>query len=884
MYYTPNDSDFYNLIEKNVTKANNKLMRNFIINISNSQREQEVDINNLLIKKYEKENETFNQNPKLDINTLESIRISHSFEKSKISQSLTDIINDPYIKAQRNLRDENCINQTIQFINSNCNENESNYNSNKFFEYNYNNDNIVDLNNLISNKGNKNNDLNRKNISAMNENFYYDNTKIQNIIEQDDNNDINNNIESIYNKIFDDKIKLINEDNMSTKKYLKEYDYLNNKNKINHDLIENKNKVNYLSLINSKNYSTNNKDKELDIEIYYNNKEREIPDNSIYLNNRENKALNTQNIDSIIEINVENMKKENEEKKNNRISKNRKMQINKEKKNHSILYVFENENENDSSKNVLISELDIKIPRSNSKKESDVKNSPKEKTEKEKNINNTNGNECIKEKKFYLNRKNLNTDRNTKKGKQNNIINYFYKKTFKYNKNLDKKLEKKIYSYKNIKGKTYFNCENAISKIYNNNNPFPNLETKAITQMKNIINSSRTNCSFLELNNSITNRKNINNKTHNSERNNKNYSRILNTSRSLPKNKKIEKNYLNSLFKKKLYTILKNAHVNKNIFKKFKENNVKQNNEIKEQLSSNKITYTHSIESKRKINHKKLSKINTSLYYNKMNRTKDLSILSKFHQYHFNTIRNNSHKKNLHNISKNNKSNRKKDFSLYSLYNINKDKILFKNKIKKLEQKDLYLHKKKLLNRKNLNNFFKKENLYRKKIEKNNHNTSVLLKNDIKIKSIINNSFTQKIYFYNYKKANNKNKNNNLSNSVILTNINNRKNAIKQYKSIKPNEKIITDFKPINKYNTYIINHFINFKMPKINTNKKRKIINNKFTNKTNITNMKNLNEKNNLLNFKIIKKNASELNYKINNILITINNNSNKNKLTNNK
>ena len=563
MYYTPTDSDFYNLIEKNVTKANNKLMRNFIMNISNSQREQEVDINNLLIKKYEKENETFNQNPKLDINTLESIRISHSFEKSKISQSLTDIINDPYIKAQRNLRDENCINQTIQFINSNCNENESNYNSNKFFEYNYNNDNIVDLNNLISNKGNKNNDLNRKNISAMNENFYYDNTKIQNIIEQDDNNDINNNIESIYNKIFDDKIKLINEDNMSTKKYLKEYDYLNNKNKINHDLIENKNKVNYLSLINSKNYSTNNKDKELDIEIYYNNKEREIPDNSIYLNNRENKALNTQNIDSIIEINVENMKKENEEKKNNRISKNRKMQINKEKKNHSILYVFENENENDSSKNVLISELDIKIPRSNSKKESDVKNSPKEKTEKEKNINNTNGNECIKEKKFYLNRKNLNTDRNTKKGKQNNIINYFYKKTFKYNKNLDKKLEKKIYSYKNIKGKTYFNCENAISKMYKNNNPFPNLETKAITQMKNIINSSRTNCSFLELNNSITNRKNINNKTHNSERNNKNYSRILNTSRSLPKNKKIEKNYLNSLFKKKLYTILKNAHVNK---------------------------------------------------------------------------------------------------------------------------------------------------------------------------------------------------------------------------------------------------------------------------------------------------------------------------------
>ena len=49
----------------------------------------------------------------------------------------------------------------------------------------------MDLINLIFNKGNKNNDLNRKNISAMNENFYYDNTKIQNIIDQDDNKDIN---------------------------------------------------------------------------------------------------------------------------------------------------------------------------------------------------------------------------------------------------------------------------------------------------------------------------------------------------------------------------------------------------------------------------------------------------------------------------------------------------------------------------------------------------------------------------------------------------------------------------------------------------------------------------------------------------------------------
>ena len=112
-----------------------------------------------------------------------------------------------------------------------------------------------------------------------------------------------------------------------------------------------------------------------------------------------------------------------------------------------------------------------------------------------------------------------------------------------------------------------------------------------------------------------------------------------------------------------------------------------------------------------------------------------------------------------------------------------------------------------------------------------------------------------------------------MSKSIILTNANNNKNLINQYKSIRSSEKIITEYKPINKYNTYIINHFINFKEPKINKSKKRRIINNKLTNKANITFIKNITEKNNLLNYKTINKNASELKYKINNILITINN-----------
>jgi hypothetical protein len=223
----------------------------------------------------------------------------------------------------------------------------------------------------------------------------------------------------------------------------------------------------------------------------------------------------------------------------------------------------------------------------------------------------------------------------------------------------------------------------------------------------------------------------------------------------------------------------------------------------------------------------------------------------------------------LYNINKNNKSHNKKDFLIH---NINKDKIIFKKKIKRIKKENLYLCHTKLFKRTNLDKYIKRENLYRKK-GKNKQNASFLLKNDTKIKNIINNSFTQKINLYSYKKP--INKNNNYSNSLILTNINNSKNLINQCKNIKLNEKIITEFKPINKYNTYIINHFINFKEPKIITNKKRKIINNKLTNKTNITYTKNLTEKNNILKCKTIKKNASELKCKINNILVTINNNS---------
>ena len=547
---------FYDSKEESLSKTKNEIIAYLEGDLSNSQSEYEFDINKFLSKKYEKNNENLKQKPILDINTMESIRISHSLEKSKKSQSLADIINEPFIKAQRNSRDENLLNQTIKFKNSNTiTENENSFNSNKCLDYNSYNDNIEKQYSLISIKDEKNSDINIKNISNKS-------NKIQNIIEIDDNNEINNKftkknnkIGNIFNKIFEEKIKLMNKDIASTKKYLK-YNCLKDTNKIKQKLFDHKNNVNYLSLNDSDHYSSSNlniknkeKDKELTIELNYNNKEKEIKDKSLQLKNRKNRLLTISRINSFNDNNIENMKKEkgNEKKLDNLKNKNKNININREKKNHIILDLFENENEDNSGKNVVISELDIKISNVISKEEKDVKNSSKEKAEANKSINSTNDEECIKEKSIFLNRKNVYTDFNKNKRKPNKIINYIYKKAFKFNKNLDKIVEKKISSYKIIKtgtsnkGKKFLNFENDISEKYKSNSPFPIFETKTIIQKKKILNNSSSNYSFFILNNSILNRKNINNKNINTERNKINYSRILNISSSISKNKRIKK-------------------------------------------------------------------------------------------------------------------------------------------------------------------------------------------------------------------------------------------------------------------------------------------------------------------------------------------------------
>jgi len=499
----------------------------------------------------------------------------------------------------------------------------------------------------------------------------------------------------------------------------------------------------------------------------------------------------------------------------------------------------------------------------------------------------TKNNECIKEKHAIINSKTLNTDCNKEKRRRNNIIKYIYKKTFKFEKIPGKKIcshksiknvNKSIKRFKSIKGQKGFNFENDILKKYKNNSPFSNYHTK--TAKQNNLNTSRSNCSFFALNTKILKRININinNRTLTSEIIRKNFSRCLNTSSSLPKNKKIKAHYLNYLSKKS-NILSKNNHVNRNKYfcKKDNENNINQNNDTKE---TKEKTSTNTIENKCKIiNCNKLSKVNTS-FFNKMNKAKDFTIFTKINNSHFNKIMNNSHKKNQCKNDKNN--NKKKEINLCS---INKYMMLFKGEINKIKQNDLYPNKTKLLKRKNLNNFTK-EIIYRNQNEQRNQSERALFKNIIKIKNInnVSNTLNQNFNLYNCKKPVN-NINNNCSNSLLLTNINNNKGSLNKNKNIKPKENVITDFKPIIKYNTYNINHSINFKESKSKKNTKRKIINYvKFANKANITYAKYLIEKNNLLNIKTMKKNASELKYKINNILISMNNNSNNNILQKNK
>ena len=107
-------------------------------NVSDSKSDVEIDITSLNKDKSKIENILLN------IDTLQSLRISHSIEKSKNSQSLIDIINKGNFNFEEN--NENDKNT----INKNNNNEQDSFNTNKgMFNSNYKN-----KNSFISNESN----------------------------------------------------------------------------------------------------------------------------------------------------------------------------------------------------------------------------------------------------------------------------------------------------------------------------------------------------------------------------------------------------------------------------------------------------------------------------------------------------------------------------------------------------------------------------------------------------------------------------------------------------------------------------------------------------------------------------------------------------------
>ena len=194
------DNKNSSLLMNNYNNINSKMSSEE--NISYSQSDQDIEIIDIL-QENKKEDEQFENNKindKLCINidTLQSLRISHSFEKSKNSKSLIDILNGGNYHFDENE-----------------NENESNTSNNN----NENDKNIINLN-KDSNYNQKFSNTNNKNTSAMTKNSIYYNKRNSNQSNTNNNNNkynytsafelnnANNNNKSKENK--NDNIKTIN--------------------------------------------------------------------------------------------------------------------------------------------------------------------------------------------------------------------------------------------------------------------------------------------------------------------------------------------------------------------------------------------------------------------------------------------------------------------------------------------------------------------------------------------------------------------------------------------------------------------------------------------------------------------------------------------------
>ena len=685
------------LDELSENNNNNLLASNSEENITYSQSEHELNINTFFKRKNEKIDDSVLLQEKLmqNINTLQSIRISHSLEKSQNSQSLIDIINGvkyDFVDKENNIpNNENDMNvsnkiksgskkEEESFRTSKC-VNDSNSNcKNKNSLLSINESNLLNKNKTSAMTKYSSNNCNNNNNKLSNKNNYNSfNVKSDNNIDNDSNSSNKFKIEEIFKEQFEERIKP--KSNKSIQNCETSIKSIRKNKKHNNEFMEKPKTLEYqnrikqiLSLFSSENISYNlsnnminkeieqslndNSDKKV---IFKKNekKEKNEKDDLVNLNDSDlisplkSKELIFSNIDNLNDLSLEH----NDEDERSSIN------YKSNKKNGLIIDAFGSEDDSDENqdKNVMISELDIEL--SNSFK--------------------INKNKGLKSKKLsneVIQKNNMNLEKaielNIKKGqfmnnnykKVNYIIdkNYEYKKICNNNKQnksrdnniikkspiFNKNVKKKIYpkvkvnSYKNIKNikddksnNTHLK-ENNLLKKYKNNSSFvkPKIMRNINHIKQNILVSSGSDCSLLALNTSGNQKNNSISKknTFSAERNKRNQSSHSYNSYNHSKKKKIKNYYMNLPCKKSSNSKPNNVNINRNKINYLKSSKAilyNTNNDANRESFLLNIPNISTIDNKNRHNNKTL---------------KANSINNEFNLYKNNTIYNDSniYKKN----------------------------------------------------------------------------------------------------------------------------------------------------------------------------------------------------------------------------------------------
>ena len=409
----------------------------------------------------------------INIDTLQSLRISHSFEETKNSQSLLDIINKGNYIFEENEYNNNDINNendmnTLKKQN-NRNEIENNFNTNKC---NYNSNSIYKNKNSIisdkeSNMSNKN--INNNNTSAKTKNSLINN------IKNDFSNDYNYKNNSKYKVKIEEMFKEQFEERIKPKSYavtkkekilipnLKNKNINNvNDNKLKPKTLEHQNKIDDMLSIDSNisnifsNYDSNN-----ELVNYNSNKnEKIIEENKIKINEDifspvKRKELIFSNIDNKKQYNIEVLDNIDDSNNNDKkdletyLKNNKNDKDYKNKKSNELIIGILGEKpdssmEDEDDKNIMVSELDIDISYSNNK--NNIIN--KKLNNEEIKINNMNLEKAIENNIKKGNFKKYENCKISENIKEKNIIN---------EKEKDKNLYKcnnYSYNYNNIKNKS----------------------------------------------------------------------------------------------------------------------------------------------------------------------------------------------------------------------------------------------------------------------------------------------------------------------------------------------------------------------------------------------------------------------------------------------